>query len=157
VEGSEQQSGSGVSAPPPGDFPGSLAQLQSAVSAGCDSRGQWPDNFAAGVRAAFDFAVANPAAARTLTVSGHESGRTDPQLTHFFASELGRCMPPEYRPPAPSDGAVLASITSVVSDYLRWGRAEGLGEIVPHLMYLALLPYVGFSEAQRLAGTAQPA
>ena len=157
MEGSEQQSGSGVSAPPPGDFPVSLAQLQTAVSAGCDSQDGWPDNFAAGIRAALEFAAANPSAARALTVCGPEGSRSDPALTQVFAGELGRCVPPEYQPPAPSDGAVIASITSVVSDYLRWDRAESLHEIAPHLVYLALLPFVGFSEAQRLAGSPQPA
>ncbi len=135
------------------DFSGSLEQLQAAVADGCDGRMEWPDQLAEGIRSALSFAATNPAAARVLTASGSEDSRSDPQLTRYFSEKLGTCLPGDRRPPAPIDEGVVASLTSVVSDHLRWDRADRLEEIAPNLIYLALLPYVGFTDAKRLAGT----
>jgi hypothetical protein len=42
-------------------------------------------------------------------------------------------------------------VVGLVGDHLRIGRVDRLLELRPDLVLLALLPYLGFSEAQRWA------
>lgn len=137
------------------DFKGSLAQLHSAVSGGWGSEGEWAARFAASIRAALAFAVANPAAARTLTIHsrGTETNEYDSMIAELSA-RLGHITPDDLRPTASTDQAVVNSIASVVGEHLRAGRVDRLDEVAPDLVYLALLPYVGFDEARRWAASA---
>jgi hypothetical protein len=135
------------------DFSMSLEELQVAVAHGCAaSSGPWAGRLAAGIRAALSFAVANPAAARALI----DARATQPgpggdyrALIERFSEQLRDCAPPERRVPPSSEEAVIANIAGVVSGCLHSGSADRLDEMAPYLVYLALLPYVGFEEAWR--------
>jgi hypothetical protein len=139
------------------EFADSFSQLESAVSEGCASDGEWQARFVAGIRAAFAFAAANPAAARALTIES----RTDSdsladdgdhrRLIEHFADKLNRCAPPDQRLPASTDQGLITSIAAVVSQHLSSDRIDRLDEMATDMAYLALLPYVGFDEAGRWA------
>jgi hypothetical protein len=62
------------------------------------------------------------------------------------------------RLPGATDEALVAGIVGLVGDHLRVGRSDRLEELRPELVLLALLPYLGFAEAQswanRIAGEA---
>lgn len=134
------------------NFSMSLEQLQVAVAKACADDSVWASRFASGVRAALAFAVANPDAARALIDARDgdpEGGRSYREMIELFSAQLRDCAPPEVRLPPSSDEALVKSIAGVVSGYLHWGSADRLDEIAPHLVYLALLPYVGFDEARQ--------
>ncbi len=137
------------------DFEGSLEQLHSAVSGGWGSEGEWPARFAASIRAALAFAIANPAAGRALTINSRGAGTDEyDSLISSFSTRLCHNTPEDRRPTASTDHAVVNSIASVVGEHLRADRVDRLDEVAPDLVYLALLPYVGFDEARRCAESA---
>jgi hypothetical protein len=139
------------------EFSMSLEELQVAVARGCAaSSDAWAGRMAAGIRAALSFAVANPAAVRALI----DARAADPEkegnyreLIERFSRQLRDCAPPDQRLPLSSDEALVANIAGVVSGCLHSGGAERLDEMAPYLVYLALLPYVGFDEAWRWSGS----
>ena len=134
------------------DFAGSLEQLHIAVSGGWGSEGEWAARFAASIRAALAFAIANPDAARALTVRSRGADADEYQdLIAGFSARLSQVPPADLRPAASTDTAVVSSIASVVGDHVRSDRIERLDEVAPDLVCLALLPYVGFDEARRWA------
>ncbi len=134
----------------------SLEELQVAVAKACASDGVWASRFAAAVRAALAFAVANPTAARALIDardSDSLSARRYREMLGVFSMQLRDGAPSEERLPTYNDEALVKSIAGVVSGYLHWGSADRLDEIAPHLVYMALLPYVGFDEAKQWSYT----
>ena len=139
------------------DFSMSLEQLQVAVARGCRAGSDaWAGRLAAGIRAALAFAVANPAAVRALIdvrAAGPDGIDSYQQLIDRFSAQLRECAPAAERLPLSSDEAMVANIAGVVNGCLHSGSAERLDEMAPYLIYLALLPYVGFDEAWRLSGS----
>lgn len=95
--------------------------------------------------------------ARTLIV---EAPAEDGSLKHY-ERVIGRLSgflrikaPIEERLPVSTDEAVVAGIVGLVGDHVRTGRVERLAELRPELVLLALLPYLGFSDAQSWANRA---
>jgi hypothetical protein len=133
------------------DFSMSLEQLQVAVGKSCADGGPWADRFAGGIRAALAFAVANPTAARALIdsrIADPDSTRDYRELIEHFSAQLRECVPPSDRLSPSSEKALVGSIAGVVSGCLHSGDTDRLDEVAPMLIYLALLPYVGFDEAK---------
>jgi hypothetical protein len=137
----------------PYSFETAVDELESAVVAPCEPELEWPARIAAGIRAALAFAAANPAAARALTVDSRldESGEGDDYVRMIgrFAALLGESAPPAERLPASSDKAVVSAIAMIVSHHVRAGTAERLSQEDTDMIFLVLLPYVGFHEASR--------
>jgi hypothetical protein len=137
-----------------GDTVGSaIAQMESAIVDSCDEHAEWPARIAAGVNSAIDFMVANPAAARALAVrsrcSEEEGDAGYVEMIDRFAGLLGAGAPHAERLPASSDESVVSLIAAIVSCHVRAGNIEALSNRDPDLVFLALLPYVGFAEACR--------
>jgi hypothetical protein len=137
-----------------GEFPIALAGLETAVLDACAAEGEWPAQIAAGVYAGVDFAIANPAVARSLTIDAAVEAdcmrryeRVIGRLTGFIQIKA----PAGTRLPASTDEALVAGIVGLVGDHIRVGRLDRLAELRPELVLLTLLPYLGFSEAQRWA------
>ena len=137
----------------PRAFEEAAAGVETAVLHSCARQEEWPARIAAGIRAALEFAAKNPAAARALTVDSRagESGEGDayPAMVGRFAAMLGAGAPRSERLPASSDTAVVAAIASMVSHRIRAGQLERLEDGDRDLVFLALLPYVGFADAIR--------
>jgi hypothetical protein len=137
----------------PFSFDAAVDALQSAVVAPCGPELEWPARIAAGIRAALAFAAANPDAARALTVDSRldESGEADDYLRmiRHFAALLGENAPPAERLPASSDKAVVSAIATIVSYHVRAGTVDRLSHGDTDMIFLVLLPYVGFHEASR--------
>jgi hypothetical protein len=138
-----------------GEFPTALAGLETAVLDACDSEKEWPAQIAAGVYAGVDFAIANPAVTRALTIEAESEAervkryeRVIGRLVGFIQVEAGT------RLPASTDEALVAGIVGLVGDHIRVGRVDRLADLRPELVLLTLLPYLGFSEAQRWANRA---
>jgi hypothetical protein len=135
-----------------GEFGRCRERLERAVADSCAVRADWPSAVAAGVRAAVEFAAADPDAALILTehASPRRSGR-DPEFTamvdHF--ARLLRRGAPAPNPRLPDAPAVIARIARQVNLQIEAGRAGQMMEIAPDLAFLALMPYIGFEEARR--------
>ena len=140
-----------------GEFPIALAGLETAVLGACAIDAEWPAQVAAAIYAGVDFAIANPAVARTLTIeTGTEADLASPyeRVIARLAGFLRSKAPTETRLPVSTDEALVAGIVGLVGDHIRIGRLDRLAELRPELVLLTLLPYLGFSEAQRWANLA---
>jgi hypothetical protein len=140
---------------PVGDeFPLALAGLETALFDACATEEEWPAQIAAGVYAGVDFAIANPAVARELTrdaaVEAHSMRRYE-RVIGRLAGFIQVRAPIGSRLSASTDEALVAGMVGLVGDHIRIGRLDRLAELRPELVLLALLPYLGFSEAKHWA------
>lgn len=138
----------------PDEFLTVLNGLELVVLDACAEEAEWPAGVAAGIYAAVDFVVANPGPAQLLTLDAAMEGdcmqryeRLIGRLTGFLQIKT----PPRSRLPASTDEALVAGIVGLVGDHIRLGRLDRLTELRPELVLLTLLPYLGFTEAQRWA------
>jgi hypothetical protein len=145
---------------PPGPregLPLALADLETAMLDACGAEDEWPAQIAAGICAGVDFAIANPAIASTLVIDDladdSSSGHYE-RIIGRFAGLIRIKAPLDARLPGSTDEALVAGIVGLVGDHIRIGRLDRLAELRPELVLLALLPYLGFSEAQRWANQA---
>jgi hypothetical protein len=138
-------------------FDEAVEQIESAVLASCDGHTEWPARIIAGINAAIEFMVANPGATRALAIDSRagvsEGGSGYPGMIGRFAGLLGAGAPRSERLPASSDESVISVIAAIVSRHIRAGTVESLRKGDPDLVFLALLPYVGFAEACRWSAT----
>jgi hypothetical protein len=137
-----------------GHFPVALAGLETAVLAACAAEGEWPAQIAAGVYAGVDFAIENPAVARMLIIDAAvevDCMRRYERVIGRLAGFIQVKAPSGTRLPASTDEALVAGLVGLVGDHLRIGRLDRLAELRPELVLLTLLPYLGFTEAQRWA------
>jgi hypothetical protein len=135
------------------DFDAAAAAVEAAIQEHCEPELEWPARIAAGIRAALAFAVANPEAARALMVDSRadDSDETGDYLRMIsrFAELLGQGAPQEQRLPASSDRAVVSAVATIVSSNVRAGTVDSLLRGDTDIIFLVLLPYVGFEEASR--------
>jgi hypothetical protein len=140
-----------------GEFPVGLAALETAVLDACAAEVEWPAQIAAGIYAGVDFAIANPAVARALTLDAAAEAdcmRRYERVVGRFAGFIQIKAPRDSRLPGSTDEALVAGIVGLVGDHIRIGRLDRLAELRPELVLLTLLPYLGFAEAQRWANQA---
>lgn len=134
--------------------PLALANLEVAVLDACAGEEEWPAQVAAGICAGVDYAIAHPEIVETLAFErfpGTEALHQYEQLIGRFAGFLRVEAPIEGRLPVSTDEALVAGVVGLVGDHLRIGRYERLSELRADLVLLALLPYLGFAEAQEWA------
>jgi hypothetical protein len=131
-----------------------LSELEARVAAACEGRDEWPAKVGAGIYAGVEFAISHPTVADALLVLE----RTDESSTGGYtgtlkrlAALISRDAPEGSRLPGSTDEALMAGIVGLVGDHVRLGRFEALEALRPDLVLLALLPYLGFADAQRWA------
>ena len=133
-----------------------LDQLETAILNACleEEEKAWPAQVSAGICAGVDFAISTPGLIEAIASdSGEKSGFQDRyerligRLTGFLRVKA----PIEARLPTSTDEAMVAGIVGLVGDHVRVGRIDRLKELRPELVLLVLLPYLGFTEAQRWA------
>src|SRR5262249_20734017 len=116
-----------------------------------DGQDEWPARIAAGIREAVDFCVANPDAAQALVIDTRTvAGAGDYlEMVDGFA-ELVDCEAGSDRRSAgsPTDEARVGALPAIGAHHIRSERRDRLEEAVPELVYLALLPYLGFEQAK---------
>jgi hypothetical protein len=135
-------------------FPLALANLEAAVLDACASEEEWPAQVAAGICAGVDFAIAHPELAEILAddaAAGADPLRRYELVIGRLAGFLRGHAPAIDRLPGATDEALVAGMVGLVGDHLRIGRLDRLEELRPELVLLTLLPYLGFSEAQKWA------
>jgi len=114
-----------------------VASLEREVVRACAGVSSWPDRVRVGLRAFLTVVEANPARARLAMVeSSQDEGRD--QVAHDL--------------PAPMADAVVGGIALTVQRRVADGEGEdGLGDLLPDLVYFALVPYLGHRRAYALA------
>lgn len=135
-------------------FPLALANLETAVLDACAGEDEWPAQIAAGIYAGVDYAIAHPEVAETLALDapkGADSLRRYESVIGRLAGFLRVKAPRQDRLPGATDETLVAGMVGLVGDHLRIGRLDRLEELRPELVLLTLLPYLGFSEAQKWA------
>ena len=135
-------------------LPLALANLEGAVLEACSSEEEWPAQVAAGIYAGVDYAIAHPEVAESLSydaTGGPESLRRYESVIGRLTGFLRVKAPTSTRLPGSTDEALVAGMVGLVGDHLRIGRLDRLEELRPELVLLTLLPYLGFSEAQKWA------
>lgn len=143
---------------PMNDFSSGLERLENVIGEACSRQEEWPARVAAGIRAALDFAVTEPDAARTLAIEVRATDFEGDYLSMIeqLSQRLAAEAPPEQDLSVSTDQALVGGIATVVADHLRAGREAELIRVAPELVYLTLLPYVGFDEAKRWSDSVAP-
>lgn len=136
------------------DFAVCRGRLERAVTASCDEHRTWATSVVAGIRAALEFAVEDPAAAELLTDRAKARWtQGDPELAGLverFAALL-RNGGPEPHPRLPNPEMLIVCICEQVNLRIRAGRAAEMMEVAPDLAFLALMPFLGFDGARQWA------
>jgi hypothetical protein len=135
------------------DLPPAIARLEATILAACGGEDEWPAQVAAGIYAGVDYAIAHPEVEPLVSGAGNGVERLrsyEPLIAHL-AGLLQAEAPLQNRLCPPTDEALVAGIVGLVGDHLRSGRSDRLEELRPEIVLLALLPYLGFVEAQKWA------
>ncbi len=124
----------------------------------CDVQREWPAQVKAALDAALGFLTDAPAHARVFVVEVVAAGpvATGRQLSLIerLASRLreGRAHYPDAATlPRSTEQAVIGGIASLISGHLLAEEADLLHALEPEFLELLLTPYLGRSEATRLA------
>jgi hypothetical protein len=139
-------------------FETSFARFQIRVEEVCGGSRNWPTGVAAAIRAAFEFAAGDPAAANALTnealAAGPDGIRRHRRLLAYLAERLaaGREERPEGRElPQLTEQAIAGGLAGLVAERLTRGCAAELPALAPQAIQFALTPYLGLDVAKRIA------
>ncbi len=146
----------------PGDFAfafdSAFAELQVRIESACGGSTGWPEQVAAGIRAAFEWVAAEPAAAQLLTndaLAGGSAGFERYERMIAYVAELleaGRERAEHgERLPALTERAMASGVAMLVAQRLSLGRQAELPEIAGEAIQFVLTPYLGGAEARRVA------
>jgi AcrR family transcriptional regulator len=120
--------------------------------------GDWPKQTRAALAAALEFFAASPELARLLLTEPFVAG---PAISRRYQDEIGRLTPylaegrklsaegPSF--PASTERGLLGSIASQIGRRAAAGQGEQLPGLLPDLTQFALTPYLGATEARRVA------
>lgn len=143
----------------PEDFVAAFASLQVRIESACVAEESWPEQVAAGIRAALAFAAAEPGLARMLTTDALAGGREgfihyDRMICHFGERLLpGRALSLDgERLPEITEKAMVGGVAMLIAQRVDLGRQAELPELAPEAIQFTLTPYLGTKEARRVAG-----
>jgi hypothetical protein len=123
-------------------FDSAFAALQVRIESACGTAGEWPEQVAAGIRAAFEWAAAEPAAAQLLTNEALAGGSAG------FERE---CAAHGERLPEITERAMASGVAMLVAQRLSLGQGAELPAIAGEAIQFVLTPYLGGAEARRAA------
>lgn len=142
-------------------FDSAFAALQVGIESACAAAtGEWPEQVAAGIKAAFDWAAAEPVAAQLLTndaLAGGSAGFERYERMIAYVAELlepGRARVAHgERLPVITERAMASGVAMLVAQRLSLGRQAELPTIAAEAIQFVLTPYLGAAEARRVALT----
>jgi hypothetical protein len=145
------------------EFLPSFAALQEAVRRACSMEAEWEARVAAAIRAALEFAAAEPVMAHALIVQGRRERSGDQsreqEVVAYFAGQLREVAAVRMRVPISTEEGIIEAIAAVARGHLQAADRRQLLAAIPNLVYLTLVPYVGLDSARHwsdsvaLAGT----
>ena len=139
-------------------FDAFLDRLWLEVYAVCETDAEWPQK----VRAALDVTLSylaeasNVARVFAIEAAAASLAATERQLAavESFAVLLSggrRLYPRAAELPPPTERALVGGIASIISGHLLAEEPQALFDLEPQLTELVLMPYLGQSEARRIA------
>ncbi len=141
-------------------FEAAFAHLQVAVEQAVSERSGWAERAAAAVAATLEFAAAHPDEAQVLTNQalgrGPEGIARHERVIAYAADRLasGRALRPENTQlPEVTEHALVGGLVMLVAQRLEQGKPNGLAQEAPEMIEFLLTPYVGATEARRVAST----
>jgi hypothetical protein len=113
--------------PPTAAYLPSFVALRDAVNGACEKQTEWEGKVAAGIRAALEFAAADPAAVHALTIDARrqslgDDNRAD-EVVRYFAAMLGEVAPAEMRFPVSTDEGAVEAIRIIAVSLIGRGMS----------------------------------
>ena len=134
------------------------AHVHGAMLAAPGATEPWPGRVRARLAALLDVLSRDPVVARFFLVEPLAAGGEIAPRHREAMKLLAETLRPESDLPAADtavrDQALIGGVTALIVRRLNTGMAERLPELLPDLVELVLVPYLGREEAQRLARTA---
>ena len=137
-----------------------MEDLRERVSTAFDAEQDWPHAVKAGIAAMLEFLAAEPHLARLCMVEALVAGpvvveRYDAAIQsfvpYFKQGREGREPEVLSRLSPTTEEALVGGMVSLISRRIIAGKAEELEELLPDLVEFTLTPYVGSTEAAKLA------
>jgi AcrR family transcriptional regulator len=137
-----------------------MKELRERVSAAFDEAKEWPPAIRAGIEAMLQFLAAEPNLARLCMVEALVAGpavveRYDAAIQSFvpYFQEGRKGRPPEVlsRLSPTTEEALVGGMVSLISRRIIAGKTEELEELLPDLVEFTLTPYLGSTEAAKIA------
>ena len=137
-----------------------MEQLRERVAAAFEEQEEWPRAVRAGLAAMLAFLAAEPNLARLAMVEALVAGpvvveRYDAaiqSLVPYFKAGREGCPPEVLERLSPStEGALVGGMVSLISRRILAGRTGELEALLPDLVEFTLTPYIGSTEAARIA------
>jgi hypothetical protein len=152
----------GSSARQPDDFAfafdSAFAVLQVRIESACAAASGWPEQVAAGIRAAFEWVAAEPAAAQLLTNDALAGGSAGYERYERMIAYIAELLAPGReqashggRLPEITERAMASGVAMIVAQRLSLGQEAELPGIAGEAIQFVLTPYLGGSEARRVA------
>jgi AcrR family transcriptional regulator len=135
--------------------------IRASMQAAAESFEDWPEKVRAALATMLRFLAGEPELARLcmiepIAAGGAIAARHRASMQSFV--EILKAGRPEHsgaRPlPEATEEALVGGIVSLIVREISAGRTAQLEKLLPDLVELALAPYVGAEEAERLAGQA---
>jgi hypothetical protein len=139
-------------------FDSAFAALQVRIESACSRGAEWPEQVAAGIRAAFEWVAAEPAAAQLLTNDALAGGSPGFERYERMISYVAELLAPGRelaahgeRLPEITERAMASGVAMLVAQRLSLGRQGELPAIAGEAIQFVLTPYLGSAEARRVA------
>jgi AcrR family transcriptional regulator len=133
--------------------------LARRIAAAFETQEAWPDRVRAGLIVLLESLAGEPQVARLALV---DVGSAGPRAQRRYRAALQRMTPffdegRDFAPggrrlPANTSRMVIGAVTGLVADEIEAGRAEGLPDLLPEILFATLVPYVGPAAAAKEAG-----
>jgi AcrR family transcriptional regulator len=137
-----------------------MKELQERVSGAFEEEDEWPRAIRAGIEAMLEFLAAEPNLARLCMVEALVAGpavveRYDAAIQsfvpYFQEGRKGRSKEVLSRLSPTTEEALVGGMVSLISRRIIAGKAEELEELLPDLVEFTLTPYLGSTEAAKIA------
>jgi len=138
-------------------FDSAFAALQVRIESACADAGAWAERVAAGIRAAFEWAAAEPAAAQLLTNDALAGGSAGFERYERMIAYVAELLEPGReqaihgeRLPEITERAMASGVAMLVAQRLSLGKQAELPPLAGEAIQFVLTPYLGSVEARRL-------
>jgi AcrR family transcriptional regulator len=126
-----------------------IARVEALIGTATRAERGWPAQVRAGLLALLDFLEAEPNVGRALIVEVHPAGGPAREKRAAAMRKAAHCLDRarlevgSREAPAIASEAVVAGIVAVLHSRLASRRDTGFKQLLPELMYVAVLPYFG--------------
>lgn len=142
-------------------FDSAFAALQVQIEAACAAESEWAEQVSGGIRAAFQWVAAEPDAAQLLTNDALAGGSAGYERYERMIAYLAEFLEPGReqaghgeRLPEITERAMASGVAMLVAQRLSLGQEAELPAIAGEAIQFVLTPYLGSSEARRVASNA---